>query len=204
MIPALTSPATYVVVDIEADGPDPFANSMLSLGAVAVSAALDDAGTFTVNMTPRPGTAPNEKTLAWFRAEAPEAFAAIQVDPVAPAEAMARFVEFVESLPAPRIFVAHPVIFDGAWVDHYLGLFTAVRLFDHATHQTPLFARTALDLPSLVMGVTGRPYVECHRGRLPEGWFGDVPHTHDALDDALGYASVLKTVLALRAERAPT
>ena len=203
MIPALTSPATYVVVDIEADGPDPLANAMLAIGAVAVSAALEAAGTFAVNMSPREGTRPNEKTLAWFRAEAPEAFAAINVDPVPPAEAMARFVAFVEGLPAPRIFVAHPVIFDGAWIDRYLALFTDVRLFDHAPHQTPLFARPALALPSLVMGVTGRPYVECHRGRLPAGWFGDVPHTHDALDDALGYASVLKTVLALRAEREP-
>ena len=188
---------TYVVVDIEADGPDPFANSMLSLGAAAVTDDLRDAGTFQVNLAPRQGTAPNPRTLAWFRAEAPAAYAAITRDPVPPAEAVARFVAFVEALPAPRIFVAHPVIFDGPWVDRYLALYTGVRLFDHATHQVPLFARTGLDLPSLVMGVTGRAYLDSHRGRIPPEWF-DAPHTHDALDDAIGYASVLKHVLAMR------
>ncbi|WP_075223258.1 3'-5' exoribonuclease domain-containing protein [Acuticoccus yangtzensis] len=192
----MTQQGTYVVVDIEADGPDPFANSMLCLAAVAVDAAtLAEAGTFAQNLAPRPETAPNPRTLAWFEAEAPEAYAAIRRDPQPPAEVMARFVAFVEGLKAPAIFVAHPVIFDGAWVDRYLGLFTDVRLFDHATHKTPLFAKTGIDLPSLVMGVTGRPFLEAHRGRLPDAWFGDVPHTHDALDDAKGYANLLATVL---------
>ena len=189
---------TYVVVDIEADGPDPAVNSMLCLAAAAVSFDLEDAGTFTVNMSLRPGATTSEKTLAWFAEDAPDAWAAITRDPVDPAAAMARFVAFVEGLPGPRVFVAHPVIFDGSWVDHYLALYTGVRLFGLASHRTSLFDRTGLDLPSLIMGVTGRPFEDCHRGRLPEEWFGDVPHTHDALDDARGYASVLKTVLAMR------
>ena len=190
---------TYVVVDIEADGPDPHRNSMLCLAAAAVSAAtLREVGAFTVNLAPREGRTTNPKTLAWFAEDAPEAWAAITRDPVPAGEAMARFVAFVESLPGPRIFVAHPVIFDGSWVDHYLELYTDVRLFGLAVHRTSLFQRTGLDLPSLIMGVTGRPFDACHRGRIPEEWFGDVPHTHDALDDARGYASVLAHVLALR------
>ncbi|RAH96553.1 DNA polymerase III subunit epsilon [Acuticoccus sediminis] len=193
---------TYVVVDIEADGPDPAVNSMLCLAAAAVSTDLREAGTFTVNLAPRDGAATNEKTLAWFREEAADAYAAITCDPVAPAEAMARFVAFVESLPGPRIFVAHPLIFDGSWVDHYLELYTGVRLFGLAQHRTSLFMRTGIDLPSLIMGVTGRAFDDCHRGRIPEAWFGDVPHTHDALDDARGYASVLATVLAMQGDRA--
>ena len=192
------SQGTYVVVDIEADGPDPHVNSMLCLAAAAVSFELDDAGAFTVNLAPREGRVTNPKTLAWFAADAPEAWAAITRDPVDPAAAMARFVAFVESLPGPRVFVAHPVIFDGAWVDHYLELYTDVRLFGLAAHRTSLFERTGIDLPSLIMGATGRPFADCHRGRIPETWFGDVPHTHDALDDAKGYARVLAHVLALR------
>ena len=30
---------------------------------------------------------------------------------------------------------------------------------------------------------------------LPTSWFGDVPHTHRAIDDALGYAMLLRTLL---------
>ncbi|MEM6846857.1 MAG: 3'-5' exoribonuclease [Pseudomonadota bacterium] len=193
---ALVHEGTYVVVDIEADGPDPMGNSMLSLAAVAVDAAtLRNSGEFVKNMRPREDAAVNQKTLDWFAREAPEAYTAITKDPIAPADAMAAFISFVKGLPAPQIFVAHPVMFDGAWVDRYLGLYTDVRLFDHATHATPLFCRTGLDLPSLVMGVTGRPYPACHRGILPTAWFGDNTHRHDALSDALGYSELLRTVL---------
>ncbi len=55
-----------------------------------------------------------------------------------------------------------------------------------------------LDLPSLVMGVTGWPYDECRRSRYPEEWLGGHLHSHRAIDDALGYAALLTTMIDRR------
>jgi hypothetical protein len=34
------------------------------------------------------------------------------------------------------------------------------------------------------------------RHTMPDGWLGDVPHTHLAIDDARGYAHLLGVLLA--------
>ncbi|CAN5542562.1 hypothetical protein BH10PSE7_BH10PSE7_25900 [soil metagenome] len=193
----MTGGPTYVVADIEANGPYPAENAMMSLGAVAVSDALDIVSTFSVNLLARADSVPNMRTLAWFETEAADAYAAAQENPVEPEKAVASFVGWVLSLPAPRIFAAHPVIFDGGWIDTYLELYSPYRLFDHATHAKPLFARTGLDLPSLVMGATGMPFLECHRGRLNARWFDTQTHSHCALDDAMGYAALLINALKI-------
>ncbi len=39
-------------------------------------------------------------------------------------------------------------------------------------------------------------------GSLPPEWFGDVEHTHRAIDDALGYAHLLVTLHRIAASRA--
>jgi hypothetical protein len=186
---------TYFVTDIEADGPFPGINAMRSLAAVAVSDALVEIGEFAQNLAAPRETQPNPATITWFEREAPQAWAAIQKDPRPPAEAMAAFVKWVETFPRPRIFVAHPLIFDGPWVDHNLAGYTDKRLFSYAGHAEALFADGGLDLPSLAMGVLQLPFTECRRERLPAGLFGERRHTHTALEDARGYALLLRRLL---------
>ncbi len=54
----------------------------------------------------------------------------------------------------------------------------------------PLFHDT-LCLRSYAAAVTGRYVGDVSPATLPADWFGGVPHTHRALDDALGYAHLL-------------
>ncbi len=46
------------------------------------------------------------------------------------------------------------------------------------------------------MGATGRSYADSARSSWPAAWYGGHVHTHCALDDALGYAAALRSLLA--------
>jgi hypothetical protein len=101
----------------------------------------------------------------------------------------------VRSLPGPAVFVGQPVLFDGGWVAWYLWRFAGIRLFHGPRSGQPLFDGGGVDLASLAMGATGRSYAECARSAWPEEWLGGHAHTHCALDDALGYAAALRSLL---------
>ncbi|MDF1794089.1 MAG: exonuclease domain-containing protein [Thalassobaculaceae bacterium] len=186
----------YLVTDIETDGPEPSENSMLSLATVACAPGRGIVETYTINLAPQTGHAPHPETAAWWRTQ-PEAWTAATSDPVAPETAMARWADWVRGLPEPRVFVAHPVSFDGKWVDWYLRRYLGLPLDRGPMAGERLFARSALDLPSLIAGRLGWDPVTLHEKRYPAEWLGAVPHSHRAIDDALGYAHLLLTVLAL-------
>ena len=65
-----------------------------------------------------------------------------------------------------------------------------------------LFAGIPLCLRSYAAAITGRPVADVSPGSLPPEWFGDVEHTHRAIDDALGYAHLLVTLHRIAASRA--
>jgi hypothetical protein len=46
------------------------------------------------------------------------------------------------------------------------------------------------------MGTLRLPFTECRRERLPAGLFGERRHTHTGLDDARGYALLLRSLLS--------
>lgn len=191
-------PWTYVVTDIEVDGPWPGPNSMRSFASVAVSVDGTEHGRFEAVLEPLPGAAPDERTLAWFET-LPEVWAAATTDPVAPGEVMARYAAWVASLPGPTAFAASPLAFDGLWIDHYLRRFTAYGLTQGPYEDDRLFDGPGLCIRSYAAAVTGRPVAEISPSSLPAEWFGDVAHTHCAIDDALGYAHLLVTLHAQRA-----
>jgi hypothetical protein len=107
---------------------------------------------------------------------------------------MAGFVAYVQGVPGTRIFVAHPLAFDGSWIDHYLRSFTAHQLLDGMYDEHRLFHDT-LCLRSYGAAVTGRVVGDVRPATLPTEWFGEVPHTHRAIDDALGYSHLLVELL---------
>jgi DNA polymerase III epsilon subunit-like protein len=186
--------ATYVVTDIEATGFTPGRHSMISFASVAVTGDGAELGRFEAVLAELPGAGWDPGTRAWFENDEPEALAAATTDPRDPAEVMADFVAFVRDLPAPRLFTAHPVAFDGSWIDHYLRRFTDHQLLDGFYAADPLF-HDSLCLRSYAAAVTGRPVIEVSPATLPPEWLGDVPHTHRAIDDAVGYAHLLAEVL---------
>lgn len=187
----------YVVTDIEVDGPWPGPNSMRSIASVAVTLDGTEHGRFEAVLEELPGAAPNPKTLEWFHS-IPDMWVAATSNPRPVPEVMARYVDWVKSLPGHRTFAASPLAFDGVWVDHYLRRFTSYGILQGPYEEERLFDGTGLCIRSYAAAVTGRPAAELSASELPSEWFGDVEHTHKAIDDAVGYANLLVS-LARRA-----
>jgi hypothetical protein len=196
-------PVTYVVTDIEADGPSPELNSMLSFAAVAVTSAGDWLAEFEAVLAPRPGHVSDPLTMAWWQGF-PEAWAAATADPEPPAAAMARFADWVEALPGRRHFAARPVSFDALWIDRYLQDFAGARVFGGPVARgRVLFHGPALDLQSYAAGRLGWRDVDPPGHDWPADWLGSHPHTHRAIDDARGYASLLIRLMEGAGDQAP-
>lgn len=194
-VPAAAA-AIFVVTDIESDGPDPGRHSMLSFGSVACGPDGGTLGEFTANLQPLPDAGQDPGTMAWWQTE-PEAWRETVRDQQDPAAVMTAFAAWLLGLPGTPVFVAHPLTFDGLWIDWYLQRFVGRRLFRRPRSPGLCFA-SGLDLPSMVMAATGWDYARCSRDSYPEHWLGGHLHNHRAIDDARGYAHLLALVLAGR------
>lgn len=187
---------TFVVTDIEADGPNPLESSMLSFAAVATDAAGNHFGEFEANLRPRPDRRPDETTMAWWQTQ-PEAWAATTQNQQAPEAAMPRFADWVDSLPGPRVFAAAPIIFDGLWMDHYLHTFAGTRVLGGPFKARQIFRGGGVCLYTMAGTLRGAPYLNWGMQRVPAEWYGHIVHTHKAIDDARGFANVLVKLFAL-------
>lgn len=191
----------YIVVDIESDGPDPSRHAMRNLSAVALDRAGRERGTFSVNLLPTQGSISDPDTLAWWQTHNSEIWAQILSDPLEPKEAIRRFHAFVRSFEGQRIFVGHPMAFDGLWVSHYMEAFLGQGLMAFHGTPNPLFFGAGIDLPSFVAGALDINYELCRHGRYPPAVATDLPHTHHGLDDARGHADVLRKTLQVLERR---
>ncbi len=169
----------YVSVDIEADGPIPGPNSMLSLGAVALLESGKEVGAFEVNFEELEGAKGDPGTMEWWSKQDREVWAHIRKNPVSPKKGMASFVEWVNQMAKqenlPVVCVAYPVGFDFTFIYHYIrscGL------------ESP-FSFSCLDIKSYAAAVLNIPYRKAVKKNMPKEWFkGLPPHTHKGLDDA--------------------
>lgn len=182
----------YVSVDLEADGPCPGLNSILSLGAEATTATTPVAE-FSCNMLPFPGAKPDPDTLKWWATQ-PDAWRATQADRIPPQIAMQRFAAWLKALPGKPVFVAYPAGFD----------FTFVYFYFHALNKgdNP-FVRNSIDIEALVMGATGRDYLSCDPKNWPPYWRAPLKQSnHTALADAKAQAESFRRILQdIRASR---
>jgi len=185
----------YIVTDIEADGPTPGKNSMLSFASVAVSADGVVHGEFEAVLAPLPGAAPDPDVHAWFQTQ-PQAWAAATRDPQPPAAVMAAFERWVRGFDQGRIFAAMPLAFDGMWIDHYLRRFTPRGLVEGLYVENRLFDDAGLCLRSFAAARLGWPLWDCKPANFPPHWLGDHAHTHRAIDDARGYAHLLGVLMS--------
>ncbi|MDB5416148.1 MAG: polymerase subunit epsilon [Rubritepida sp.] len=192
--PRLDPNPVYFVTDVETDGPDPGRHSMLSFASVACDARGMRLGHLALNLEPLDGHAADAGTMGWWATE-PAAWAAVVHDRQPAATAIESFVQWVRGFGGAPVFVGYPLIFDGAWIDWYLRRFAGIRMLQAPRSEDLLFAGGGLDLGSFVMGRAGLSYVECAAKRFPRAWLGGHPHTHIALDDAEGYAHLLRHVL---------
>ncbi len=170
-----------VSVDIEADGPIPGVNSMLSLGAARVDGVGPD---FYVELRPV-----SDQYVT-------EALAVSGLDRVmlartglAPAEAMRQFKQWLGEL-GRRVVFASFSSWDWVFVYYYL-----VRFGDGSP-----FGHSSLDMKSFYMGKYRTDWRGTSKGSIvkarPYLVEGLAPHTHNALDDAREQAALLRRMLA--------
>jgi hypothetical protein len=181
----------YVSTDVEADGPIPGPHSMLSFASAAYRADKTLVGTFTRNLSTLPGAAPDPKTEAWWKSQ-PEAWAACRKDLCDPSAAMSDYVTWLHELPGKPVFVGYPASYDFMFVYWYLIRFAGQSPFSHA----------ALDIKTFAMSLLGTGFRESTKRNMPKRWFDELPHTHVALDDALGQGALFCNMLREATRRA--
>src|SRR5205807_1607558 len=112
-------PEIYVSTDVEADGPIPGPNSMLSFASAAYRADKSLVGTFSANLQTLPDAAGDPRTMEWWRGQ-PQAWAACRENAREPAIVMPEYVAWLNQLPGKPVFVAYPAAYDFMFVYWYL------------------------------------------------------------------------------------
>lgn len=171
----------YISVDIEADGPVPGVYSMLSLGAVAVD---DVSRTFYLELKPITDDFDGEalKVCGLDRET-------LKRSGQAPRAGMKAFADWVGEVCGTRtpVFVAYNAPFDWSFVNYYFIRYVGANPFGFS----------ALDSKSYYMGVFGRrSWEEASKHNLDDSVRSDLPHTHNALDDAIEQADIFKKIRA--------
>jgi len=177
----------YVSTDVEADGPIPGPNSMLSFASAAYRADKTLVGTFEANLITLPNAEGDPKTMEWWQSQ-PEAWAACRANPRDPASVMPEYVAWLKALPGKPVFVAYPAAYDFMFVYWYMIKFAGESPFSHS----------ALDIKTFAMALLGGDYRASTKRNMPREWFDDLPHTHVALDDAKGQGALFCNMLEAR------
>ncbi len=195
------APTVYIITDIEADGGTPGLHSMLAFASVAMQADGTVLGEFEAVLQRLDGATQDPRTMD-FWAQHPQAYAAATHDPQPPEQVMPAFVDWVKQFPGPAVFVAHPLNFDAMWMHYYLRRYTAHGVTEGMHEADRLFSHIGLCLRSFGAAMLGMSVLEIECSAYPQGWLGHHPHTHRAIDDARGYASLLVRLFALSRARA--
>ncbi|MGI0494687.1 exonuclease domain-containing protein [Alkalinema pantanalense CENA528] len=168
---------SYVMVDVETDGPIPGDYSMVSLGAIVVEPSLSQ--TFYAELRPISDRwIPEALQVSQFTREATLLFEE-------PQGVMERFAQWLDAVSVGRaFFVSDNNGFDWQFVNWY---------FHHFCGRNP-FGHSSINLGSLYKGIMKDTFVNFKHLR-------QTSHTHNALDDARGNAEALlkmKTELGLK------
>ena len=184
MSPSALDRELLVSVDIETSGPTPGTGSLVAIGACLVH---EPETTCYLEVRPVEG-------LPWqLAAERIHRLgrAHLAEHGMAPSEAMATFRAWLERAAAERaahpVFVGFNAAFDWMFVADYLERFTGGNPFGHS----------ALDLKALYMGREAvARWDETTKGHVLARYPVALPHTHQALDDALMQAALARALLA--------
>lgn len=181
----------YVSTDIEADGPIPGVNSMLSFGSAAFDATGVMVSTFSANLNVIEGAVEDSSTMTWWGTQ-PEAWAACHKDVEDAKIVMPRYVTWLKNLPGKPVFVGYPAGFDFLFIYWYLMRFAK---------ESP-FSFSAIDLKTYAMAVLKKPYRDISKQTMPRRWFGKTRHTHVAIDDAIEQGELFFNMLHENTNRA--
>jgi hypothetical protein len=180
----------YVSTDIEADGPIPGPNSMLSFASAAYATDKTLVATFSANLETLPGAQGDPKTMQWWKGK-PEEWTACRTNTRDPSLVMPEYVAWLKALRAKPVFVGYPAAYDFLFVYWYLMRFAGESPFSHS----------ALDIKTYAMALLGTEYRESTKRNMPREWFDDIPHRHVALDDAKEQGALFCNMLHERHRR---
>ena len=174
----------YISTDVEADGPIPGPHSMLSFASAAYLPDKTLIDTFSANLQTLPTATGHPKTMQWWKKH-PEAWAACRKNPQDPAIVMPKYVDWLKALPGKPVFVGYPATYDFMFVYWYLMRFAG---------ESP-FAYRGLDIRSYAMAVLKTEFLRSGKENMPKRWFDDLPHTHNAVDDAIAQGALFCNML---------
>jgi hypothetical protein len=166
----------YFSCDIEANGPIPGPNSMLSLGASAFTSEGKMLSTFSVNLETLPNAYESTSTMKWW-SENQKAYDLTRVNPIDPKLAIEQFVSWVNSLDGKPVFVGYPATYDFMWTHWYIIHFLG--------EDTDPFSFSGLDIKTFASAVMGTEYRKSTKRNMPKRWFPKDKHTHEALADSI-------------------
>lgn len=169
----------YISVDIEADGPIPGENSMLSMGAAAFSSEGKLLDTYSANLITLLGAKADPKTKAFWDKN-PEAWEACRKNTRHPRVVMLEFNLWLKTLEEQNngkvVFVGYPAGYDFTFVYWYLMKFAKYSPFSFS----------CIDIKTYAMAMLKKPYRKCTKRNMPKRWFKNCgTHNHIAVDDAV-------------------
>jgi len=173
----------WISVDVEATGPTPGTGSLIAIGACLVH---QPEVRFETTIRPIPGLPWSDEAEQVHRLTR----ARLAEEGTTPENAMQSFFDWVDTATAGRrpIFVAFNAPFDWMFVADYGWRFAG---------RNP-FGVSALDIKALYLGRhldAVRRWGETSSTHVLRHYDVDLPHTHDALDDALEQAAMLRGIL---------
>lgn len=179
----------YFSADVETDGPIPGPYSMLSFG-IAVASSFDGQ---TFRRPEYPATFYRElKPISGnWEAKALEVSGLdrerLQAEGHDPAQAMREASAWIASVAegAEPVLVAYPLSFDWTWLYWYFVNFTKHSPFGHSR---------CFDIKTAYAVKARTCIAGAGRAGLPAHLLPDLPHTHNALDDALEQAEIFARV----------
>lgn len=105
-----------------------------------------------------------------------------------------RYTTWLKGLSGNPVFVAYPAAYDFMFIYWYLIRFAGESPFSHS----------ALDIKTYAMALIKRDYRASVKRNMPRRWFSDLPHTHVALDDAIGQGILFCNMLSENLSKEPT
>ena len=170
----------YLSVDIEADGPSPYKNSMLSFGATLLTKDKKILSKWEWNLRPLEGHEADPKTMKEFwqkNAENKQAYKYCTTNPLDPIKVFQKFACILEEWQKEYkiVTVMWPSAYDWQWLNYY---------FAAAGTDNPL-GFSAFCISTFIKSINPSKSIEWDEKF--DASFNDpnYPHTHMPLDDAL-------------------